>query len=80
MFTSRERFLVAVQGVDPVKWATLYDIEKFSAPCRCGSIREATLPFAVGGLRGLIAPKCPCGEPNPPYCVVAAQGDLIDQL
>jgi hypothetical protein len=73
----RSRFLVAT-GVDPIRWASRFDIEPASAPCGdCGRTLTTSLPFAVGKLRGLVAPTCTCGNVLTPYCVVAAEGDLL---
>jgi len=76
---NRARFLVA-HGADPVVWAKRHGIESFSTPCCvCGAVQTTSLPFASGQLRGLVAPMCACGHPNPPYCVVrdARFGDLF---
>lgn len=79
MSLQRERFLVA-HGVDPKRWARTHDIVPFTAPCAdCGTALTTSLPFASGQLRGLIAPRCDCGNEHPPYCVVRAYqfGDLF---
>lgn len=66
----RRKFL-RVHGADPVKWAKRYEIEPFTHACHlCGLLSTTSIPFASGPLRGLIAPDCECGHPNPPYCVV----------
>lgn len=71
----RERFLL-VFGVDGQRWAKRYGIEPASAACyHCGEELTTTLPFALGCLRGLVAPKCACGNVNTPYCVVTASPD-----
>lgn len=78
---NRERFLVAL-GVDPKRWAERYDIEPFTHPCsKCGALLTTTLPFAMGTLRGLLAPVCACGNKNTPYGVVRdpAHGDLFNE-
>jgi len=67
MIRNRMRLLY---GWDPGQWANRHGIEPFSASCSCGETRTTTIPFAAGALRGMIAPQCSCGEPNPPYCVV----------
>jgi hypothetical protein len=73
------RFL-RVLGADPAQWAARYDIEPFSVRCdRCGAEQSTTVPFVYRSLRGLVAPKCQCGNESTPYCVVAAPGagDLL---
>lgn len=78
---NRKKFLI-IHGQDPVAWSKKYDLEPFTHPCyRCKATCSTTLPFASGNLRGLIAPACACGHPNPPYCVVnhfGAPGSLTD--
>ncbi len=64
-------FLVA-HGVDPAKWARRHRIEPFTVACPgCGRQKEPTLPMvASGGRYGLVAPRCPCGDPSDTYCIV----------
>jgi hypothetical protein len=77
----RARFIL-VLGADPVKWAKRWGIEPGSAPCYfCKAELTTSIPFAVDGLRGLVAPTCACGNKNTPYCVVAAKGgDILEAL
>ena len=68
----REKFLL-VLGSDPKRWAERFGIEPFSHPCiDCGEMLSTSLPFACDSLRGLIAPRCSCGNDRPPYCVVGS--------
>jgi hypothetical protein len=70
----RRRWLIA-HGADPVMWAKRWGIEPGSAPCYfCKAELSTTIPFAVGHLRGMMAPPCACGNANGPYCVVSADG------
>jgi hypothetical protein len=76
---NRSRFL-RVLGADPTKWAERYDLEPFSYPCgECGKVLATTVPFAYGQLRGLMAPRCECGNVGTPYCLVrdSRHGDLF---
>jgi hypothetical protein len=74
--TNRSRFLL-VHGADPKRWAARYGIEPFTAPCAdCGAALTTSIPLVVGRLRGLVAPRCVCGNDRPPYCVVGL--DLAD--
>lgn len=76
----RDRFLL-VLGQDPEAWAARFGIEPFTHPCDgCGEPLSTTLPFASGELRGLIAPRCACGNDAPPYCVVGARRDVLEVL
>jgi hypothetical protein len=75
----RDRFLL-VHGIDAQQWAKRYAIEPASAPCSlCGAELTTSIPFAFGGLRGLVAPTCSCGNVGTPYCLVSAspQADLL---
>jgi hypothetical protein len=75
---SRERWLF-VLGVTTEAWAERWDLEPYTRPCgECGALCMTTRPFAVGNLRGLASPPCPCGNERTPYCVVTAAGDLLD--
>lgn len=77
---NRERFLV-VHGQDPKLWATRFDIQPIAAPCsRCEAACITSVPFASGQLRGLMSPRCACGNENTPYCLVRDPrfGDLFD--
>jgi hypothetical protein len=67
----RSRFLV-VHGVSAEAWAKRWGIEPVTTDCYvCKAPCSTTQPFAApGGLRGLMAPPCPCGHPTGPYCVV----------
>jgi hypothetical protein len=74
---NRKRWLL-VHGVTTEAWAKRWDIEPYTRPCsECGQGLTTTEPFAVGDLRGLKCPTCPCGNERTPYCVVAARGDLL---
>jgi len=79
MFPDRSRFLL-VLGATPAPWAERWGIEPFSHPCNeCGLLLTTSVPFAVGTLRGLVAPRCVCGNERTPWCVVRAwvAGDLF---
>jgi len=81
MLAPRERFLIA-HGVTAESWAARYDIEPFAHPCHdCGKPLTTSIPFAVGELRGLLAPACACGNTNTPYCLVRDPrfGDLLQK-
>ncbi len=68
-------FLV-VHGADADRWARRHGVEPFTTPCEpCGSVKTTTIPIARGKLRGLMAPRCECGDPSDTYCVVG----LFDQ-
>lgn len=76
---NRHRFLV-VFGMDADHWAARYGIEPFDVPCHvCGERLTTSQPFAYDSLRGLLAPRCVCGNDETPYCVVRdfRRGDLI---
>lgn len=77
----RSRFLL-VLGIDAEAWAKRYGIEPASAPCyHCDEELHTSIPFAVGRLRGLVAPVCGCGNTSTPYCVVSAEpGDVLTAL
>lgn len=48
-----------------------HGLQRFIAPCQeCGQPLATTQPFACGKLRGLIAPRCACGNDVTPYGVV----------
>lgn len=73
---NRSRFK-RVFGVDAERWAKRWDLRPFTHPCHeCGRDQTASIPFATARLRGLIAPECECGHPNPPYCCVAVDGGI----
>src|SRR4051794_14752016 len=79
VIASREKFLT-IHGITAERWAARYDIEPFEHPCHeCGATLRTSIPFAVGQLRGLMAPPCVCGDQNTPYCLVrdARFGDLL---
>jgi hypothetical protein len=70
-----------VHGVSTERWIARYDLEPFTHPCNsCGEPLTTTIPFIWGQFRGLMAPRCACGDPNPPYCFVRDPklGDLFD--
>lgn len=70
-----DSFLV-LHGGDPERWARRHGIEPLTTPCEaCGSPKTTTIPIARGELRGLLAPRCGCGDPSDTYCVVG----LFDQ-
>lgn len=70
-----------VSGTTPEEWAARWQLEPFTTACRrCKAPLTTSLPFAIGELRGLVAPQCSCGNPNPPYCVVGAKRDLLEIL
>lgn len=76
---NRSRFLV-VLGANAARWAARYGIEPFSQPCsKCGALLTTSVPFACDSLRGLLAPRCECGNEQTPYCVVRepGSGDLF---
>lgn len=72
---NRVRFVRAIQGVDPARWAARWGLIPFDVRCRCGHPQRTSIPFAVGDVRGLVAPPCACGA-LPPYCAVARDGSL----
>lgn len=77
----RRSFLVGAHGVSGDQWAKRYGLLPSEGYCRtCNRPMRMTLPFAVGILRGLLAPPCECSptETHTPFCVVAAQGDILD--
>lgn len=77
---NRKRFFV-VHGVDAATWAKRYDLEQYTCPCsECERPLTTSIPFASGQLRGLVAPKCECGNESTPYCVVTADPRLGDTL
>lgn len=66
----RTSWLVLHNG-DPALWARRHGLEPFSHPCRdCGIVLTTTVPFAAGEMRGLVAPRCACGNEGTPYCIV----------
>jgi hypothetical protein len=76
---NRSRFLI-IHGITTKSWCARHDLEPYTRPCsRCGAGLTTTIPFAVGQMRGLMAPVCSCGNENTPYCVVrdARFGDLM---
>ncbi len=78
MFLNREH-LTLVHGYPIDKWERRFGIDRFTAPCyKCDAPCETTIPFVYDELRGLIAPVCACGHPNPPYCIVRVGGDILD--
>lgn len=77
----RTKFLI-VHGVTAEEWSERYGLDPFTHPCCiCGAPQTTSLPFAKGQLRGLVAPVCECGHPNPPFCVVRDPkfGDLLER-
>ncbi len=75
----RSRFL-RVYGINPEKWAAQHDLEQFNYPCSaCGAMLTTSIPFAYETFRGLVAPKCACGNESTPYAIVrdARYGDLF---
>jgi hypothetical protein len=81
MICSSDDFL-QVHGVDPTAWAKRWELEPFKTECGdCGAEKHTTIPFAAAsGIRGLIAPPCPCGSASRTYCMVRDPkvGDLLD--
>lgn len=81
MIVSSDDFLV-IHGQDPEAWAKKHELEPITATCRhCGRERRTTIPFAAAdGIRGLMAPPCPCGSQARTYCMVRDPrwGDLLD--
>ena len=75
---------ILVFGVDPKRWAERHGIEPFSAACTMCSAKQTTsIPMVVlrgdgaPKLYGMTAPKCACGHPWPPYCVLFPEGELF---
>lgn len=70
----RTSWLVLHNG-DQERWSRRHGIERFSYPCSdCGMVLTTTIPFASGEMRGLVAPKCVCGNEGTPYCIVGIPG------
>lgn len=62
---------LAAYGVDAAAWADRHGIEPFTTPCEaCGLPKTTTIPIAWGVLRGLMAPRCECGDTGHTYCLV----------
>lgn len=60
---------------DPIFWAERFQIEAFEVNCKdCKEILKTTIPFFTKEFRGLISPKCICGNNDTPYCLVKAPG------
>lgn len=71
---------LVVHGVTVAEWTARYGVEPFTTPCSdCGAPLTASIPFVRGTLRGLIAPRCTCGNDRTPYVVVRdpKHGDLF---
>lgn len=67
---NRSKFLL-ILGIDSEEWADRYGISPFSCPCiRCNHVLTTSVPFAYNELRGLISPRCICGDEHPPYCII----------
>jgi hypothetical protein len=69
-----------VFGISAARWTERYGVEPFSHPCsECGRTLTTSLPFVQGALRGLMAPKCECGNDRTPFGLVRdpAYGDLF---
>jgi hypothetical protein len=65
------RGFLLVYGIDIQTWAARHDLEPFSYPCgTCGASLYTSLPFAFASMRGLVAPRCECGNDRTPYCAV----------
>jgi hypothetical protein len=76
---NRGRFLF-FYGIDTMLWVERYGMEPFHSKCSsCGAPTFTSIPFVTGEYRGLIAPKCGCGNEKTPYCFVRDPrfGDLI---
>lgn len=57
-------------GVDVRAFMRRWGVEPFTSPCSgCGEPMTTTLPYARETTRGLIAPRCPCGSEDTPYCI-----------
>lgn len=71
---NKQTFLL-LHNEDPVKWAERFQIEAFEIACKnCGETLKTTIPFFTKEYRGLISPKCNCGNGDTPYCLVKAPG------
>lgn len=82
MLVDLDRVIVPV-GTTAEEWTEKYGVEPFTAECyKCGQPQTTTIPFAFEQLRGLMAPKCECGHPYSPYCVVGDPrfGDIFAWL
>lgn len=67
--------VLRVLGISALRWSMRYGITPFTTPCaRCGEPCTTTIPIASQSFRGLMAPKCVCGHPRPPYALVRADG------
>lgn len=76
---NRDRFLIA-HGVDASRWIARYGMRPFTHACDgCGELLTTSIPFSYGTFRGLIAPRCACGNEYPPYCIMRdpRYGDLF---
>lgn len=67
---ARERIVRLVGGESPA-FERRHGLERFTYPCdQCGAPLTTSEPFALGALRGLVAPDCACGNTSTPYAVV----------
>lgn len=70
-----KQFFLLLHNEDPALWAERFQIEAFEVRCKeCKEILKTTIPFFTKEFRGLISPKCTCGNNDTPYCLVKAPG------
>lgn len=72
----RSNWLI-VHGGNTWQWEQRHGLERFTHPCvACGAQLTTTIPFVIrdSPMRGLVAPKCACGNERTPYCIVGLPG------
>lgn len=68
---------LVVHGASAEAWAKKYNIHRSESPCPdCGNPLIPSIPFALGGLRGLKSECGSCGGGPCPYVVVHLDGTL----
>ena len=62
--------MLSLVDVDVRAFMRRWGVEPFAAQCPdCLAPVSATIPYARGAQRGLVAPACPCGSEDTPYCI-----------